>query len=449
MKKILSILLVLALAASLCACGESKQETPAPAAAEAPAKSADLPAKPTESAKADTPAPAATEAPAPEKQKADSPAGYYKMTEVTSDGKTEDVSAMAELGLIYYLVLEENGTGYLEIMGEKDSLSWDDKSIQSEDAAPVPYTYADGTLKMEDPEGVMTFVRLTEEEIAFYRENGSGSIENLFGGLFTEGERYENSGSIEDCYVEFVGAEALEDEDGKPALRVWFEFTNGSDEITSFYDKLSVSATQDGEDLEWTYLFEDVPETGYSSLGVAPGCTIRCAELFGFDPDGGEIEASISAFLSDTVYVTLDPNDLPGAPEDEFVLAVDADALDYGLDDVEDYNEEVEIGDAEIVSDYDGEDAVLIHIRWTNRGEETESFFLNYDVYVLQDGFGLTETGSDDYAEEQNNIYEDVKPGESIDIAVVYLLRNYNDIAVALKELFDGDSYIGCVYGEN
>ena len=46
---------------------------------------------------------------------------------------------------------------------------------------------------------------------------------------------------------------------------------------------------QDGETLDTTYLFDDVPEAENSSLMVAPDHTIRCADLFAFDPDGGTV----------------------------------------------------------------------------------------------------------------------------------------------------------------
>ena len=44
------------------------------------------------------------------KTEAESPAGYYKMTEYVSEGTAEDLETLASYGILYYMVLEEDGT---------------------------------------------------------------------------------------------------------------------------------------------------------------------------------------------------------------------------------------------------------------------------------------------------------------------------------------------------
>lgn len=70
------------------------------------------------------------------------------------------------------------------------------------------------------------------------------------------------------------------------------------------------------------------------------------------------------------------------------------------------------------------------------------SAFTNYTIYCVQDGFGLEESGSDAYSEEQSNVLEDVVPGESIECAGVFLLRTDDPFAVVFKDFFT-EEYFG------
>lgn len=432
MKKILCMLLALMLLFSLCSCGSSNDQqggTDAPAAADSPAEAE---------------SPAEANAPA-----ADSPVGYYSLTELTADGETESAADLEAMGLTYYLVFEADGTGYFDALGEKDAFTWNDKEITSDLNGSSPYKYADGVLKIEDKESSMTFVRLSEEKLAHYMENGSGSVDDLFGGLGgllseEEGERFENEGALENCYVKFIGAEALEDEDGKAAVRVWYEFKNTGSEICTPNDSLFLSAKQGENELDWTYLFNDIPECDYYTLAVAPGLTLRCAQLFSYSPEGGEIEFSIGGWYGDKVCYVVDPSNLPGAPADSFILA--AENASYASSDLAAADGSVEILGSEIVKDYNDNDVVLFHIRWTNTGDEEDSFSYNYSCYALQDGYGLTVTSSDSYADEQSNTWAEVQPGESVDLALVFNLRSSSDVFFFAKQDFGGDSRVGGLY---
>ena len=453
MKKAISILLALCLLLALGACGEKEEpaKTDAPAAADLPAKT-ELPSKADTPAKADAPAqtaaPAKPDAPAP--AAAESPAGYYKLLESTEDGVTESTEEMEAMGLIYYLVLESDGTGYMEILGEKDELTWDDKVFKSEDTEPSEYRYADGKITILGDDGAsMVFVRLTAEEEANFLENGSGTIEDIFNGLTQDGERFDTYGELDGFALRFIGAEAAKDSDGKPAVRVWYEFTNLSDRVTDAFTEVYFTAVQDGNDLEFAYIYEDVPESGYCDLGVAPNYTMRCTELFSYDPDGGEIEIAAGGLYGDNVVYTIDPQALPGAPADDFVLGDPDFGTDY-MDELWDSDENLTILDAEAVEDWDGEEAILVHMTFTNNTDEAQCFFLCYSVYALQDGAGLVSAYCDEYSEEQDNIYVDIEPGDSIDVAAVFVLRGDGPIAFAASGAYElEDSYLGCVYEQS
>ena len=447
MRNALCLLLALCLALALCACGEKNEapaETETPAKTELPAKS-DLPAKTDKPAQTEKPAetekPAKTDKPAKPAKADDSIVGYYRMTENISDGEAEDLEELEETyGLIYYMVLEEGGTGYTDLAGEKEAMQWDAESFFDEETEPTPYTYDDGVITVEmDEDNRMVFTRLTDEELAYYLEHGSEPVSGGNGGS-VEGE-----GAVGDYYVEFLGAEGLENDDGEPAIRVWYRFENDSDEVISPLMALNISGEQDGDWLTGTYLYEDVPEADYETLGVAPGCDIVCARLYLYDPDGGTIQISVWDWFDGEVVYTLDPDDLPGAPDIDF--APEYYFADTGyLDDCSDADDNLEILEAEGVEDWDGEPAILVHFRYTNNGDDTSTPFIDYNYYALQDGIGLEETNSETCSGEQDNYLADVAPGESIEFAVVFLLRTDSPIAVACKELFTGDSYIGCFF---
>ena len=438
-KRILALLTVLSLALALSACGgKSAPEatTGLPAKTELPAK--EQAAAAADPAKTQTPAPAATPE-EPAQPAAESPAGYYKMTEYISDGAPEDLDTLTSYGILYYMVLEPDGTGFLEMMGKRDTIRWEDGRI-GEDGDWMPYTYANGELKIGDKTDGMTFVRLTDDEQAYYLEHGS---EVSFSG---EGEYAEGEGPVDDYYVEFLGAEAIEaDDDGEPALRVWYRFTNGSGVVICPLMALSFDAEQDGEWMHSGFLYEDVEESENELLGVAPGCDICCTKLYQYDPAGGTIEIKVSNWYDEGVLYTLDPAALPGAPTVDLTPGYSSD--DTYLDDCDDADENLEILEAEIVENWNEAPCILIHCRFTNHSDEALSFFTHYDVYALQDGIGLHQSYSPDaYTEEQDNYSAEVAPGDSVDFAVVYELRSDSSIAFAVRELFGGDSYLGCVY---
>ena len=86
------------------------------------------------------------------------------------------------------------------------------------------------------------------------------------------------SGPVGEYEISIVGAELFEDSDGKDAIRVYWDFTNSSDETVMPYSDLSTKAEQEGFELNTTYASydDDVPEYGNDSLYIRPGVTIRC-----------------------------------------------------------------------------------------------------------------------------------------------------------------------------
>lgn len=176
MKKILALLLSLGLALSLCACGGKE----AASDVEDTTKRSNTMTSPNENDE-------------------DSVIGFYKHTTYkhTSgfQAETEEQAAMddslQEADLYMYLVVCDDGAAYLDMLGDTEPLAWDDEYFYfpSDDDYATPYIYEDGILTLTDEDGILTltdggeleFTKLTEEEQAYYEENGSGNFDVFFG----------------------------------------------------------------------------------------------------------------------------------------------------------------------------------------------------------------------------------------------------------------------------
>ncbi|MBQ6551921.1 MAG: DUF5067 domain-containing protein [Lachnospiraceae bacterium] len=138
-------------------------------------------------------------------------AGGYKLTGIVSD--TGDslgiVSAALDLGVDFYLVLDEDGTGYMSFLEANIPLSWEDDRLifgekdDADDADPddddddeydeddeddddsfaIPYEYAGGLLKIRTEAYSMDFIRMTDDEFEDYKENGGTGLGSLAGML--------------------------------------------------------------------------------------------------------------------------------------------------------------------------------------------------------------------------------------------------------------------------
>lgn len=84
--------------------------------------------------------------------------GTYKLTGMMQDGEdlSEQIAAMEALGMEITLVLKEDGTGYLNMLGEQADLTWDAKSITVEGDAE-PYTVDGDSLTLKEGNTSMTF----------------------------------------------------------------------------------------------------------------------------------------------------------------------------------------------------------------------------------------------------------------------------------------------------
>jgi len=88
-----------------------------------------------------------------------------------------------------------------------------------------------------------------------------------------------------------------------------------------------------------------------------------------------------------------------------------------------------EILSCEVIKDSDGDDAIAVHINWTNGGEDSESFFIaSLNTIMYQDGIELEWAYPDYDLDNILSFYENqdlnLRPGASLEVVCCAKLRN-------------------------
>ncbi len=377
-------------------------------------------------------------------------AGTYHLTTMIMEGfetATGDLAILEELGMGMTLVLNEDGTGILNI-GEETEITWDEKTITSE-GEPMKYTY--------DPE--LQKITLTEEEaeMSFTIMTAAELIE---AGLGTEGDGSQLAGLVDESEdadaveYEMVGADWIgiseTEEDRTEGLCIWYDLTNKSDDYMAMY-YVTVRAEQDGRELEEGMIYPidliDGEEYRYSS--IRPGVTCRAIHLLDADPKGGRIKYTVSAgYLNDSVIfeTELDPKKLPGGPGEVFEPEK-IEKIDW-LDDVEESGVcseeyEVTIKNSEIKIDDEKERYLRVWFEFTNNSEEDAAFYNACSYRAVQDGVSLN-TGWSSYDDTAlDAVYDDVAPGETAEVCVEWVLRDDSPVAVEVYDWWTEEIVLG------
>ena len=100
---------------------------------------------------------------------------------------------------------------------------------------------------------------------------------------------------------------------------------------------------------------------------------------------------------------------------------------------------------AYITKDYDGDDAIVISLTYTNNSEETNSFMWAMFYSPMQGGAVLSNStifksaDSYEYIGEEN--MDDVAPGSSLEVALTYKLNNNTDpVIISFSDLLDEET---------
>ena len=86
------------------------------------------------------------------------PVGSYELTNLIMEGE-DYTEILKSADIVFTLELREDGTGVLVQGDDVLNLTWDAENIYADDGIPVPYTYEDGVLVMEDSDMTMTFTK--------------------------------------------------------------------------------------------------------------------------------------------------------------------------------------------------------------------------------------------------------------------------------------------------
>lgn len=274
------------------------------------------------------------------------------------------------------------------------------------------------------------------------------------GDTSTSANTVAGSGNVGDgnYYITVTGAEEFSDIDNEPAIRIYYDFTNNyqDDLSTAAWDALSYYASQDGSDLTETYSYEGSAATN-TSYNIRPGITIQCCSEFKYNPNGGSVDFSVCGYDegegSGIVTASYVPGSLPGAPAPYVIVPITDPQWTLNIPaegDLDGFH--VEVTDAELMTDADGDPAVRIYYDFTNNSTSSTSLGNELYVFTYQDGISLDTSYATEDSESDMNYYSDVAPGSTVTCSCVYSLRNQTSPIEAEVEAYSVATAVGQTY---
>ena len=102
--------------------------------------------------------------------------GYYKRVGITKDGETyEEMLKLCDIENQGYLIVNDDGTAYFELDGEKTEYTYDKLNFYlSEDTQkdnPISYTFIGGRIVADEGDTIIQYLKLTDEELEEYIKN--------------------------------------------------------------------------------------------------------------------------------------------------------------------------------------------------------------------------------------------------------------------------------------
>ncbi len=107
-------------------------------------------------------------------------------------------------------------------------------------------------------------------------------------------------GALDSFYVAVTDGELIDDANGDPAIRIYYEFTNNSSSSTSLSNELYVFTYQDGISLDTTYATEDSETDSNYYSDVAPGAKVTCSCVYALRNKTSPVEAEVEAYTTAT-----------------------------------------------------------------------------------------------------------------------------------------------------
>lgn len=357
--------------------------------------------------------------------------------ELKQNGKGTSCDFGVELNMTWELD-GENFTYTTKFLGMKNTLSGTLKDNVIEiDNGYYTSVYLKEGAKMPESDGSTAVESVTEAPVEQPTEEPG---EVLGEAEFTGGT------------VRLIGAEAFKDSDEKDAIRVYYEFTNTSEESLTAYFNVDILVMQDGyEQVDAYPAWNAYPEEYQNAtLYLRPGATVRCVDEYSFKPDGGTITVTLTDYRNDDISISaeLDPQNLPGAPKSEFIaepITAPTWTEQWPEEGVYKTDYYMAIGEAEVVPSYEGEDLIRIYFEFTNNSEEATSFWLQSTLVVYQDGIQLLNGIPKEQVDSDGNYSVDIDPGATVTVSCCFELRSDSPVEVELEDFYTGE-YIACYY---
>lgn len=242
-----------------------------------------------------------------------------------------------------------------------------------------------------------------------------------------------SSGALGDYHVSINDFEIVEDYNGDAAILIRYTFTNNSEEKANGLTALASYAYQNGVQLETAMIFDSkVHDSSNNMKDIKPGASIDLESAYLLTSETAPVEFEMVAAFSlddDRIGKTFSlaedgTTELARAPEGEEVYYVG----DY----------DVSIVSHDIVKDYDGNDAILLTIGFTNYSNKTASYLGEISLDLFQDGIELeTAFLSSDVERDSWSSMRNVRPGAGIAVQVGYVLSSKTaPIEIEIEEFF-------------
>lgn len=248
------------------------------------------------------------------------------------------------------------------------------------------------------------------------------------------------SGRLSGCRVTILSAERFTDQNGRGAVRFYFDFTNSGSTITAADEKLSLLAEQNGSELQTASASyaDDVPEFGNFSRRIEPDVTIRCVAEFSYSAVGGELRFTVSDAKGASIAAVFDPQSLPGQPGTWIPEAVDNPRFfrNYASEKTTDDAKVVILGAKLQASDpaYGYAGVIQVYVDYTNLESGISYFESDYSLTAYQDGIELDTCTPAEKPDTYGNGYVDLVPNDTIMVSKCWGLRSDSPVEIVVTE---------------
>jgi len=374
-------------------------------------------------------------------------------TAVRAHSEETGTMDLAKLGISYTLEISEDGSAELAFFDEVSNGKWvkSGKGIDltcKDMSDDVIYCY------IENDELVLELFSDSDETF-YFTKSSSGKPPRSTTARDTTIATTEkpantasiNEGTIGDYYVRILDSKLQEGDDGETLLVQYFEYTNNSNEEQSFFFTFNYYAYQDKSLLSTGSLYEAADENYNIYSAVRPGesiivceyyvlknredITIEVIEFLNYDDDAPTVIKTVSYDSLTWIEIFVEP---PTTEPTEATAPVSVDAVEGEIGEYY-----VKILNAEIVEGDEGETLLAQYYEFTNLSDEDQSFFFAMIYYAYQDGNELEFGYLYDSAPENDDLFTDIAPGESIIICEYFVLESDSDITVLVWEFMNFD----------